>query len=176
MLGAAALLALVGPATAVVRNVINAVVFRGARITMRPESIGSILRSFAVDQHFHFASKSSPQRCVDEKDSCRLYALETDPERTFSVHGAMLGQLVAWYTHEPTTTPGQRRTMSDLLSPHPTTAFHPEFNGILRGGHVAEASVADSAAFAFTNPRMTFFGPPDSIDELHRMAESVTTR
>jgi hypothetical protein len=267
-LGVAALLALAialaGPATAVVRNVINAVVFNGARITTQPESMDSILRSFAVDQHFHFAPGSRPQRCVsngvkarrftglrlpivahvppgvhaagcayevilggtqrfaldqvvaqshglalpqglakativftngrgllqhyvDAKNSHQDFVLQTVPERTLSMHGATLAQLVAWYTHEPSTTPGQRRTMSDLLTPHPTNAWHPEFPGILREGHVAESSVNGSTAFAFTNPRMaaltwfvpgrvyTFFGPSDSIDELHRMAESVTT-
>ena len=268
ILGVAALLALAialaGPAIAVVRNVINAVVFNGARITTQPESMGSILRSFAVDQHFHFAPGSRPQRCVpsgvearrvtglrlptvahlpsgfrtarcayevmlggthtyaldsvvaqshgltlpedlakativladghgllqhyvDAKNSRHPFTLQTVPEPSFSVHGATLARLVAWYSHELNTTPGQRRTMSDLLQPHPTAAWHPEFPGILREGHLTESSVNGSTAFAFTNPRMaaltwfapgrvyTFFGPPDSIDELHRMAESVTT-
>jgi hypothetical protein len=268
ILGVAALLALAialaGPATAVVRNVINAVVFNGARIATQPESMGSILRSFTVDRHFHFAPGSRPQRCVsnglearrvtglrlpivahlpsgvraarcayqvmlggtqtyaldplvaqshgltlpgdlakatvvfadgrgllqhyvDAKDSRHRYMLQTLPEQSFIVHGATLAQLVAWYSHELNTTPGQRRTMSDLLMAHPTNAWHPEFPGIPQGGHVAESSVNGSPAFAFTNLRMaaltwfapgriyTFFGPPDSIDELHRMAESVTT-
>ncbi len=257
-------IALAGPAAAVVRNVINAVAFSGARITTQPESMGGVLRSFAVYKRFNFEFKSPPQRCissgvearrltglrlpvvayvpsglradrcayegvlggtqtwvfdplvarshgltlpedlakasivfvngrgllqayVDTKDPNHRFVLETVPERTFSVHGASLERLVAWYIHESNTTPGQRRTISDLLTPHPSIAVYPENRGIWQGGHIAEVSVNGSAAIAFTGPRMAaltwyapgrsylLYGPSGSLEQLHAMAESVTT-